>query len=68
MFERLSNLEQLCVKLSYLPLSIQKKWRAFGYFVAHPLTELAQQGTNYYARITNQSASRLVFALLAGIR
>ena len=44
MFERLSNLEQLCVKLSYLPLSIQKKWRAFGYFVAHPLTELAQQG------------------------
>lgn len=44
MFERLSKLEQLCVKLSYLPLSIQKKWRAFGYFVAHPLTELAQQG------------------------
>ena len=44
MFERLSNLEQLCVKLSYLPLSIQKKWRAFGYFVEHPLTELAQQG------------------------
>lgn len=44
MFERLSNLEQLCVKLSYLPLSIQKKWRAFGYFVAHQLTELAQQG------------------------
>lgn len=44
MFERLSILEQLCVKLSYLPLSIQKKWRAFGYFVEHPLTELAQQG------------------------
>lgn len=44
MFERLSILEQLCVKLCYLPLSIQKKWRAFGYFVAHPLTELAQQG------------------------
>lgn len=44
MFEQLSILEQLCIKLSYLPLSIQKKWRAFGYFVAHPLTELAQQG------------------------
>lgn len=44
MFEQLSILEQLCVKLSYLPLSIQKKWRAFGYFVEHPLTELAQQG------------------------
>ena len=44
MFERLSILEQLCVKLSYLPLSIQKKWRAFGYFVEHPMTELAQQG------------------------
>lgn len=36
MFNELNRMEQLCLKLSYIPLSIQKKWQCINYFQNHP--------------------------------